>query len=224
MQINILTLFPNFFVSPFQESILKRALESQHIFLNLINIRDFSTDKHQTADDRPFGGGPGMVMKIEPINRALESLGQGLGTKEKREKEGRSKVILTSAKGKIFTQKIAGDFAKKLDTMTIICGHYEGVDERVTDYLVDNEIRIGDYVLTGGETAALVMAESVTRLIPGVLGNEESNQGESHSEPGKLGFAQYTRPAEYKGLKIPEVLLSGDHSKIENWRKGNKKS
>lgn len=206
MKINILTIFPNYFNSPFATSIIKRALGAGFISINVVDIRKFATDKHKLTDDRPFGGGPGMVMKVEPIDLALKSL------------KTNSKIILTSAKGKLFDQNIAKDYSK-LKELTIICGHYEGVDERVAENLVDEEVRIGDYVLTGGEPAAVVITDAVARLIPGVLGNEESNKNESHSIPGKLGFAQYTKPREYRGWQVPEVLLSGDHGKIEKWRK-----
>jgi tRNA (guanine37-N1)-methyltransferase len=202
MTITILTLFPDFFTSPLATSMLKRAVQSEAVEFKVINIRDFATDKYQTTDDRPFGGGPGMVMKVEPIAAALASL------------PTKGHVVLTSAKGKMFTQQTAEKYAQLKD-LVIICGHYEGVDERVAEHYVDEEIRIGDYVMTGGEPAALVMADAVTRLLPGVLGNEESTAVESHTTPGVLGYPQYTRPEEYNNWKVPEVLLSGDHKK---WR------
>ncbi|AKM81428.1 MAG: tRNA (guanine-N(1)-)-methyltransferase [Candidatus Pacebacteria bacterium GW2011_GWF2_38_9] len=210
MKINILTIFPDFFKTPLETSILKRALAKEAIEFKIINLRDFAEGKHQTTDQRPFGGGPGMVMMIEPIDKALQSLGLSKGQKNKR-------ILLTSAKGNLFTQEVARDFSS-LDELTLICGHYEGVDERVALYLIDAEIRIGDYVLTGGETASLVIADAVTRLIPGVLGNELSNQDESHSQPGKMAHPQFTKPVEYKGWNVPEVLLSGNHQKIKDWR------
>lgn len=210
MKINILTIFPDFFKTPLETSILKRALAKEAIEFKIINLRDFAEGKHQTTDQRPFGGGPGMVMMIEPIDKALQFLGLSKGQKNKR-------ILLTSAKGNLFTQETARDFSS-LDELTLICGHYEGVDERVALYLVDAEIRIGDYVLTGGETASLVIADAVTRLIPGVLGNELSNQDESHSQPGKMAHPQFTKPVEYKGWNVPEVLLSGNHQKIKDWR------
>jgi tRNA (guanine37-N1)-methyltransferase len=179
----------------------------------ILNLRDFAEDKHQTTDQRPFGGGPGMVMMIEPIDKALQSLEVAKGQANK-------KIILTSAKGSLFTQETARSFAA-LDELTIICGHYEGVDERVALNLVDEEVRIGDYVLTGGEVAAMVMSDAVTRLIPGVLGNELSNQDESHSEVGKMGHPQYTKPVDYNGWLVPEILLSGHHEKIKEWREEN---
>ncbi len=154
-----------------------------------------------------------MVMKVEPIDRALQAHQPAEGAK--------SKTILTSAKGKKFDQELAKEYAK-LDQLTIICGHYEGVDERVVEHLIDEEVRIGDYVLTGGEPASLVMVDAVTRLLPGVLGNEESNQGESHHTPGVLGYPQYTRPEEYQGWRVPEVLLAGNHKDIQASREANR--
>jgi tRNA (guanine37-N1)-methyltransferase len=215
MRIHILTLFPEFFVSPLGESILKRAQQKEPsgktpLEINIVNIRDFTTDKHHTTDDHPYGGGAGMVMKVEPIDKALASL---------QYQSEKKKIILTSAKGKLFHQQMAEEYAE-LDEITIVCGHYEGVDERVAEHLVDEEVRIGDYVMTGGEPAALVMIDAVTRLLPNVLGNEESIIHESHSAPGYLEHAQYTRPEEYKGWKVPEILLSGHHGEIEKWRKG----
>ncbi len=210
MKINILTIFPDFFINPLETSILKRAINKNLVTFNVLNLRDFTQDKHQTTDQRPFGGGPGMVMMIEPIDRALKHLGVQKGDQNK-------KIILTSAKGSVFTQETARNLAN-LDELTIICGHYEGVDERVAMYLIDEEMRIGDYVLTGGESAALVMSDAVIRLVPGVLGNEDSNQNESHSRPGKMGHPQFTKPVDYKGFKVPDVLLSGNHEKIKSWR------
>lgn len=210
MQINILSLFPDFFTTPLNESILKRAQGNNSVSFRVINLRDFTTDRHQTADDRPFGGGPGMVMMIEPIDKALKSLGQEKG------KQGHL-IVLTSAKGSRFTQQVAQNWAT-LESLTIICGHYEGVDERVAHYLIDQEIRIGDYVLTGGEPAALVMTDAVVRLLPGVLGNKSSTADESHTVVGQLGFPQYTRPESYQGWSVPDVLLSGNHADIQAWR------
>lgn len=210
MKINILTIFPDFFSTPLRTSILKRAVSKKIVQFQVLNLRDFTTDKHQTTDERPFGGGPGMVMMIEPIDRALQALEVSKGQPSK-------KIILTSAKGDLFQQQTAKVWAE-LEELTIICGHYEGVDERVALHLVDDEVRIGDYVLTGGEAAALVMSEAVTRLVPGVLGNELSNQAESHSQPGKMAHPQFTKPVDYKGWLVPEVLLSGHHQQIEAWR------
>jgi len=210
MQINFLTIFPEYFSNILDSSILKRAQQKQLVKYKVINLRDFAQDKHHTTDDRPFGGGPGMVMMIEPIDLALHSLNQKKGTKNK-------KIILTSAKGRLFTQASARQWSK-LAELTIICGHYEGVDERVAKYLVDAEVRIGDYVLTGGEPAAAVMTDAVVRLLPGVLGNDESGQDESHRTKGLAGPEQYTRPANYRGWSVPEVLLSGDPKKISAYK------
>lgn len=216
MQIVIFTLFPAYFESVLKTSILGRALRNKRLTVDVINIRDFTTDKHQTTDDRPYGGGPGMVMKVEPIHRALQAHQFVKGTKGE-------KIILTSAKGEVFTQQTARDW-HALKRIAIICGHYEGVDERVAQHLIDEEIRIGDYVLTGGEPAAAVIIDSLARLIPGVLGNESSNVDESHSVPGHLGHPQYTRPDNYQGWKVPVELLTGHHKKIIEWRRKQKNS
>lgn len=213
MKFNILTIFPKYFDSVLNESIIKRAIQDNKITVNIIDIRKYATDKHQITDDRPFGGGPGMVMKIEPIFNALKKNNLKKGIKGK-------KVLLTSAKGLLFNQQTAVSYSR-LDEITIICGHYEGVDERVAENLIDEEIRIGDYVLTGGEPAANVLMDAVTRLVPQVLGNEESNQNESHSQPGMMSHPQYTRPEEFNTWKVPNILLSGDHGKIHKWREEN---
>ncbi len=207
MTIHILTIFPEFFSSVLQTSILQRAQEKKIVSFHIINIRDFSIDTHKTTDDKPFGGGPGMVMKVDSIDRALDSL-----------QIQNKKVVLTSAKGKLFTQQDAQRYSL-VDDLVFICGHYEGVDERVAQYLADEEVRIGNYVLTGGEPAAMVMTDAVVRLIPGVLGNKASNKNESHSQPGFLNYPVYTRPEVYKTWKVPKVLLSGHHAKIEAWKK-----
>lgn len=211
MKINILTLFPEFFTSPLNSSIIKLAQEKKKVEFEVVDIRDFAQDKHQTTDLPPYGGGPGMVMKIEPIDLALQSLGVKPGQKQ-------SLIVLTSAKGKLFSQSQAQTWSE-LKQLTIICGHYEGVDERAALHLVDQEVRIGSYVLTGGEPAALVMSDAVTRLIPGVVGNTDSLDSESHSKPGFKAHPQYTRPENYRGWQVPEVLLSGDHGRIQQWRK-----
>lgn len=217
MQIAIFTLFPEFFATPLKTSMIGRAQENKKVEYRIIDIREYSLSKHKVTDDRPFGGGPGMVMMIEPIDRALQAWKETLPT------EARTHVVVTSAKGRSFTQQVAQEYAE-IDALAIICGHYEGIDERVIKHLADEEVRIGDFVLTGGEPAALVMADAVTRLLPGVLGNDASNKDESHSQPGQLGFPQYTRPAEYKGWKVPEVLLGGNHAAIEAWRVEQKKT
>ncbi len=215
MTIYLLTLFPEYFENILETSILKRAQLKQLVTFKVINIRDFATDKHQTADDRPFGGGAGMVMKIEPIAAALASIESQLAGKS-------AHKILTSAKGNVFTQQVAKEYAQ-LEDLVIICGHYEGVDERVAEHLIDEEVRIGDYVLTGGEPAAAVILDAVSRLIPGVLGNEESNQDESHSAPGVMGIPQYTRPENFQGWVVPPVLLNGNHKEINKWRNQQRK-
>ncbi|MBP7740983.1 tRNA (guanosine(37)-N1)-methyltransferase TrmD [Candidatus Woesebacteria bacterium] len=212
MKVNLLTIFPDYFVSSFNASIIKRGQKFGAVEINIIDIRNFAQDKHKLTDDRPFGGGPGMVMKVEPIDLALKSIGVTKQTTAKN-----SKIMLTSAKGKLFNQKKAIEYSN-LDELTIICGHYEGVDERVAENLVDEEIRIGDYVLTGGEPAALVIIDSIVRLLPSVLGNDESNKNESHSVPGKLSHPQYTRPQEYNGWKVPDVLITGNHENVAKWR------
>lgn len=209
MKIHILTLFPEYFESVLNSSILGRVLESDDVSVQVTNIRDFALDKHKVTDDRPYGGGPGMVMKVEPIAAALESLPL---THKK------SRICLTSAKGKLFNQQLAREYAQ-LSELVIICGHYEGVDERVAEHLVDEEIRIGDYVLTGGEPAAAVITDAVLRLLPGSLGNEQSTTNESHDTPGYLAHPQYTRPEEFRGWRVPEVLLTGNHQRINDWRK-----
>jgi len=216
MRINILTLFPEYFASSLASSMLKRASDAQVVEYNVINIRDFTTDKHRVTDDRPFGGGPGMVMKIEPIDLSLQTIRAELP------QDATHKVVLLSAKGEAYTQATARQYST-LDALTLICGHYEGVDERVAENLVDAEIRIGEYVLTGGEPAAAVVVDSVVRLLPGSLGNAESTVGESHEMPGQLGHPQYTRPAEYRGWKVPDVLQGGDHKQITEWRNMHKK-
>lgn len=215
MRIDILTIFPEMFTGPFAESILRRAQDKLLVEIKVHDLRDWATDKHKSVDDRPYGGGAGMVMKVDVIDWALEDL-------KLKVKSEKCKVILMSAKGKSYTQQIAQEY-KELDQLIIIAGHYEGVDERVAENLVDEEIRIGDFVLTGGELPAMVIVDSVVRLLPGVLGNEDSAVYESHSEPGYLEHPQYTRPEEYKGWRVPEVLLGGNHAVIENWRKEKSK-
>lgn len=206
MQFTILTIFPEMF-APLQESILKRAQESQIITVNLINFRDFAESKHKNVDDVPYGGGHGMVLKPEPLFTAVKSLGEARSNR---------KVILTSPQGRVFNHKIAAEYAA-YDELVFICGHYEGFDERIRT-LADDEISIGDYVLTGGELPAMVIIDAVARLVPGVLGKEGSFTYDSHSN-GLLEYPQYTRPPEYEGMAVPEVLLSGHHAKIEAWRR-----
>lgn len=208
MEINILTIFPDMFASPLSYSIIKRAQEGGIIKINLHDLRDFTTDRHRTTDDYPYGGGAGMVMKVEPIGRALEAL---------KEAGKRGRAILMSPQGKRLDQAAVKGLASEV-CITIICGRYEGVDERVRLYLVDEEISIGDYVTTGGELPAMVLIDAVCRLLPGAVGKESSVKQDSfYSE--LLDHPHYTRPFEYQGLKVPGVLLSGDHKKIERWRR-----
>lgn len=279
MKFNILTIFPELFDSWQKASILHRAHEEELIEIGVHNIRDFTTDKHRTVDDSPYGGGAGMVMKIEPIDKALRALKsqipnsksqtiRQLADQIQKTKTPQRRIVVLSARGEQFTQAKAEEWAK-LDELVLICGRYEGIDQRVADHLADEEISIGPYVLNGGEVAAMVVIEAVARLLPGVLGNPESLEEESHS--GKIRnpksvnpkqiqntkllnsqpslsptgeatageakqirnqkseirnyveYPQYTKPAEYNGWKVPEVLLSGNHEEIRNWREGQKK-
>ena len=215
MRIDVLTLFPEMFEGPLSESILRQAQEKGLLTIGLTNIRDFARDKHRTADDYPYGGGSGMVMKPDPIFEATESvLAGGLG--ETGEGRGEPAVILLSARGRLFDQVLAAELATR-ERLVLICGRYKGVDERVTS-LVTHEISIGDYVLTGGEIAAMVIVDAVARLVPGVLGDIESAETDSHFD-GLLGPPTYTRPEEYRGLRVPDVLVSGNHEKIRLWRR-----
>lgn len=207
MLFDILTIFPDLFRSPFEEGILRRAIMAGTIRVNLHNIRDYATDRHRMTDDRPFGGGEGMVMKPEPLVAALEKV-QGEG------EPGR--VILLSPRGERYCQKTAERLAA-CTRLILVCGRYEGVDERVARRWIDEEISIGDYVLTGGEIGAMIIVDSVTRLIPGVLGSEHSAKNDSFSR-GLLKHPQYTRPREFRGMEVPEVLLNGDHAAIERYR------
>ncbi len=204
MKIDILTLFPEMF-APLKESIIKRAVEDGKIEINITNIRDYANPPHYRCDDMPFGGGAGMVMMCEPLFKAIEAV-----------KQDNSKIFYMSPRGKVFTQAIAREMSK-LEHIVLLCGHYEGIDQRVIDYFNIEELSIGDYVLTGGELPAMVVADSIIRLIPGVI-REESTMEESFSD-NLLEYNQYTRPAEFKGMKVPEVLLSGHHKNIEDWRK-----
>ena len=217
MIIDILTLFPAMFTNVLGESIIKRARAKGHLTVRVHDLRKWTQDVHRTADDKPFGGGPGMVMKVEPIYSALEEIGvpgQGKG-RGARVNGQKTLTILLTPQGKPFKQAIARKLAG-YKRLVLICGHYEGVDERVRA-LVDDEISIGDYILTCGEIPAMVMVDAVTRLLPGVLGHNESAKDESF-ENGLLEYPQYTRPADYQGMKVPEILLSGDHKKIASWR------
>lgn len=236
MKIDIVTLFPKMFDSPFAESIIKRAIKNKIIDLKIHNLRDWALDKYGTVDDRPFGGDVGMLIRAEPVYEALKkikeqtlrpsgtSLSARGGSACGRDRVAKSRVILMSARGKKFDQKKAEELAK-LDNIILIAGHYEGFDQRISDYMIDEEISIGDYVLTGGELPAMVIVDAVSRLIPGVLGKDESSHFESHSEieiDGKkirpIEYPQYTRPREFMGHKVPEVLLNGDPKKIKKWQ------
>lgn len=206
MKIDVLTLFPAMFSGPFDESIVRRAVDKGLLELGIHNIRDWAEGKHRMVDDYPYGGGAGMVMKPGPVFSAVEAV--------RRES---ARVVLMSAQGRVFDQKMAVSLARE-SHLVLLCGHYEGFDERVIDHLVDDEISIGDYVLTGGELAAMVVSDAVVRLIPGVLGADESSQEESFQE-GLLEYPHYTRPPEFRGWKAPEILLSGNHAKIAEWRR-----
>ena len=208
LRFDILSVFPEMFDSPLQVSLLKKAQDRELIKIVLHNIRDHTRDKHRMTDDTPYGGGCGMVMKVDPIDRALASLDRT---------EGRSLIVLLTPQGESFSQSMAEELAA-FDRIVLICGHYEGVDDRVRQHLADREISIGDYVLTGGELSAMVIIDAVSRLVPGVLGNSESTASESFSM-GLLEYPQYTRPSEYRGWRVPEVLLSGNHREIDLWRK-----
>jgi len=216
MTFHIITIFPNIFASYLNESILKRAQEKKKIKIKIHNLRGWAKDKRKTVDDTPYGGGAGMIMQIKPIYQALKTL-----KLQKQFKSQNSKIILLSAKGKKWNQQLAKKYSK-LDNIILICGRYEGVDERVTKF-IDEEISIGDYVLTGGEIPALTIIDSITRLLPGVLGNKESAKDESHATPCQLEYPQYTRPEVFqagsKKYRVPKVLLSGNHQKIKEWRK-----
>jgi tRNA (guanine37-N1)-methyltransferase len=210
MIIDILTLFPEMFSGPFNSSILKRAQERGLIKINLVNIRDFSTNKHRTVDDTPYGGGAGMVIRPEPVFGAIEHITALRGSRPRR-------VVLMCPQGRPLYHDLAVNLARE-EHLVLICGHYEGVDERVRENLVTDEMSIGDYVLTGGELPAMVVVDVVARLIPGVLGESTSAEEESFSK-GLLEYPHYTRPRDYRGLVVPDVLLSGHHEKIRRWRR-----
>jgi tRNA (guanine37-N1)-methyltransferase len=255
MRIDILTIFPEFFAGPLDHGILRRARETGLVELRIQDLRGFTRDRHRTVDDRPFGGGEGMVLKPEPIFECVESLGVAPRNLRVNESEARETVVLLSAQGRLWTQDLAQELAK-LDRIILICGRYEGVDERIAEHIADREISIGDYVLSGGELGAAVITDTIVRLIPGALGNEASAWQESFSasrpspedqqstvagngaasyteqeqgppdEPsstcasgGLLDYPHYTRPADFRGMTVPEVLLSGNHSEIRRWRR-----
>jgi tRNA (guanine37-N1)-methyltransferase len=212
MRFHIVTIFPDFFAGPFEHGVVSRAKVNGLLEIRIHDLRNWTYDRHRTVDDRPFGGGEGMLLKPEPLFEAVETV-----FPERTEKQ---KVVLLSAQGKPFRQPMAREWAD-LDELLLICGRYEGVDERVTEHLADDEVSVGDFVLSGGELAAAVVVDAVARLLPGVLGNEQSSRNESFGEgnEGFLDCPQYTRPAEFRGWKVPEVLLGGNHQEIERWRR-----
>jgi len=209
MRFDVVTIFPEIFRGVFEFGIVRRAVERGLIQIGIHDLRDFTFDRHRQVDDRPFGGGAGMVMKPEPLLRAIEALSHG---------KPDCRTVLLTPQGRLLTQQVAEEFAAR-PNVVLICGRYEGVDERVAEH-VDDQLSIGDYVLSGGEIAAMVVVDAVTRLLPGALGCDESSERESFSD-GLLDYPQYTRPVEYRGLKAPEVLLSGNHAEIERWRRRN---
>ncbi|HET9409714.1 MAG TPA: tRNA (guanosine(37)-N1)-methyltransferase TrmD [Candidatus Sulfotelmatobacter sp.] len=238
MRADIVTIFPGFFRGPLEHGITRRACEMGLVEIAVHDLREFTHNRHRTVDDRPFGGGEGMVLKPEPLFECLEALGidrrlPGAAIAAQPGKPGvKELVVLLSAQGQRFTQKIAAEFAE-LDRLVLICGRYEGVDERIAEFVADREISIGDYVLSGGEIAAVAIVEAVTRLLPGALGNEASARQESFTEHthagsegpdstcgsgGLLDYPHYTRPADFRGMKVPEVLISGNHEEIRRWR------
>lgn len=219
LRIDIITIFPKMFEGPFSEGIIARAIKKEKLEIYLHDLRKWTTDNHQTVDDHPFGGGAGMVLMIEPLYKAITEV-RAQGT-------GNAKVIVTSAKGKVFKQATAMEYSK-LDQLIIVCGRYEGIDQRVIEELCDDEVSVGEFVLSGGELPAMIIADSVIRLVDGVLGNEESTKDESYTDGETLEYPQYTRPAEFatedgQVWKIPEVLLTGNHGEIEKWRLSQKK-
>ena len=214
MIFHVLTIFPEFFQGPFEHGVIKRARDTGAIGIRIHNLRDWTSDRHKTVDDRPFGGGEGMLLKPEPLFSAVESIvGQASGLSRR--------IVLLSAQGRLFDQRKANELSS-LGELLLVCGRYEGVDERVAEHLADDELSIGNYVLSGGELAAAVVVDAVARLLPGVLGNESSAVFESFQDGGHAGAVldcpQYTRPAEFRGWKVPDVLLSGNHAEIRRWR------
>jgi tRNA (guanine37-N1)-methyltransferase len=207
MRFDVITIFPEIFRGVFEFGIIRRAVEAKLIEINIHDLRDFTSDRHRMVDDRPFGGGAGMVMKPEPLFRAIETVTHGAPEMP---------VVLLSPQGRLFSQRVAEELSKD-ESVLLICGRYEGIDERVVENLVTDEISIGDYVLSGGEIPAMVVLDAVTRLLPGALGCEQSAEQDSFSS-GLLDYPHYTRPAEYRGLRVPDVLLSGHHAQVEKWR------
>jgi len=209
MRIDILTIFPAMFRGPFEESIVKRAVEKGLVDIHIHDIRQWASDRHRTVDDYPFGGGPGMVMKPEPLFAAAEAVLE--------QAPERGPIVLMTPQGRLFRQEVAGEFARE-QRLVLICGHYEGVDARVHEHLATDEISVGDYVLSGGELPAMVVVDAVVREIPGVLGAPDASAEESFTQ-GLLEYPQYTRPADFRGLTVPDVLLSGNHREIARWRR-----
>jgi tRNA (guanine37-N1)-methyltransferase len=237
MRIEILTIFPEMFRGFFEHGVVSRAVKTGLVDIGVRDLREFTHDRHRTVDDRPFGGGEGMVLKAEPLAEALESLGVLPVAERDEDSRQKESVVLLSAQGRSFTQSIARELAG-LDLVVLICGRYEGVDERVNELYCDRELSIGDYVLSGGELAAAVVLDAVARLVPGVLGNEASGEFESfgvgdgailadvagvprsqHGSGGLLDYPHYTRPADFRGVTVPEVLMSGDHAAVRKWRR-----
>jgi tRNA (guanine37-N1)-methyltransferase len=237
MKIDILTIFPDFFRGPLDYGIVRRARETGLVEIRIHDLREFAKDKHRTVDDRPFGGGEGMVLKPEPIFECLESLGNVAGRQARLQAAAKQSVILLSPQGQRLDQNLA-ERISELDSVVLICGRYEGVDERISEHLADREVSIGDYVLSGGELGAAVIVDTVTRLLPGAVGNRNSTRQESFSAAtiadaefagagplstcvsgGLLDYPHYTRPAEYRGMAVPEVLVNGNHEQIRNWRR-----
>lgn len=215
MKIDVLTIFPEFFAGVFDFGIIRRAKLAGIVEINIYDIRSFTTDKHRMTDDRPFGGGDGMVLKPEPIFNAIEKI---VGTCEREKYPEKTRVALLTPQGKVFKQSIAKEYADETGHLILICGRYEGVDERVNDALVTDEISIGDYVLSGGEPAAIIVTDAIIRLLPDALGSETSAVNDSFTE-NLLDCPHYTQPREFRGMLVPEVLLSGNHREIEKWRK-----
>lgn len=215
MRIDVLTIFPEFFGQVFDFGIIRRAKLAEIVEINVRDIREFATDKHRMVDDRPFGGGDGMVLKPEPLFAAIESL---LGTSDRANYPNGTRVVLLTPQGRPLKQAAAKELADEAKHIVLICGRYEGVDERVNETLVTDEISIGDYVLSGGEPAAVVLVDALVRLLPNALGSETSAENDSFSS-GLLDYPHYTRPAEFRGMTVPDVLLNGNHAEIEKWRR-----
>ncbi len=215
MKIDVLTIFPEFFREVFDFGIIRRARLAEIVAINIHDLREFTTDKHRMTDDRPFGGGDGMVFKPEPIFNAVEKI---LGTCEREKYAPQTRVVLLTPQGKPLKQAGAKEFADEVENLVLICGRYEGVDERVTEALVTDEISIGDYVLSGGEPAAIVLVDAIVRLLPNALGSETSAENDSFSN-GLLDYPHYTQPRDFRGMQVPEVLLGGNHAEIEKWRR-----